>query len=239
MKLARLFHNTFLERPVSHAELMACATDAKECLRASNEGGAFDPVVAALTAAIAQVNATAVGNGVTLGRRKGAKHTKRNFRRALPAKAGQIHACVVSHYGPKAPELRRVFPRGRLGLIRTTDDGLGPALGAMQAALAALAPDMGPAGVTAEALALELVTGWAEVYARSEQSSAAKAFAESEHRAARQALGIQLHLALLTVTTHFTAAAAAEGKLLSKKEAAEITARYFRQDLLKDRTRRK
>jgi hypothetical protein len=174
-----------------------------------------------------------------LGRRKGAKMFKKQFRAGLPDTVARIAAGVMGHYGSRSGELRKVLPRGRQALVRTPDDAMGAALASLVAALTPLEQDMGPAGTRSLQLAQGLQSGWAEVYGVSEASTGEKAVAEAGLRAARVRLGAQLHVALLSVTAHFAAAAAAEGKVLSKKEAARIAALYFRQDLLKDRTRRK
>ena len=239
VKFARLFHNSFLEPSVSHGELVAFATETKANLVSDNGSGSWDGLVAGITGALSALSAATVADGVKLGRRKGAKLTKRKFRRELPGKAARIYGAVLGHYGSRTGELLKVFPRGRRGLVRTPDDLLASALGTLVNALALLAPEMGDMGTTALGLAQELQTGWAEVYGVSEASTGEKAAAEAAQRGARVMLGAQLHLALLSVTAHFVSEAAAQGKVLKKKEAAAITARYFRQDLLKDRTRRK
>ena len=239
MKFSRLFHNPFLEPSVSRAELLACATDSKERLRANNKGGAFDGLVAGITTAIAGMGAAMGADLTKLGRRKGAKMTKKQFRGKLPGTVARIYGGVLGHYGSRSGELRKVLPRGRQGLVRTPDDGLATALASLVAALTPLEQDMGAAGTRSLQLAQGLQSGWAEVYGVSEASTGEKAMSEAALRAARVLLGAQLHVALLSVTAHFVAEAAAEGKVLSKKEAARIAALYFRQDLLKDRTRRK
>lgn len=239
MKLSRLFQIPFLAAPVSLNELLAFATDAKARLASNTQSGAFDGMVAAISAALEGINAAAGQNLTKLGRRKGAKLTKAGFRRALPRKLARVEAGLIAHFKGDGKEVRLVFPKGRTAVVRAPDDMLRGALNGIVTALTPLAPEMGDIGTMVMEVSGELVADWTALYGVSESSTAEKAAAEAGLRQARKLLGVQLHLALLGVTAHFTAAAAAEGKVLTKKEAAQITARYFRQDLLKDRTRRK
>lgn len=239
MKFSRLFHNPFLEPAVSLGELLACTTETRERLVANNPGGAFDELVAGITGALQEFSGARVSNVVKLGKRKAAKQTKRMFRRELSGKLARIAAAVMAHYGARAPEMRQVFPSGRLNFLRTVDDSLGSALSSLGAALTALETALGALGTMALGLAQELHASWTTLYGESEVSTGQKAGAEQTQREARVKVGAQMHLALLTVTAHFVRAAAVEGRVLTKKEAAEHTALYFRQDLLKDRTRKK
>ncbi len=239
MKFARLFHNPFLEAAVSHAELLACTTETRERLVANNPGGAFDDLIAGITGAVAELRAASVSNMVKLGNRKGAKLTKRKFRREMPGKLARIAGAVMAQYGSRSGEMRQVFPNGRRQFLRTVDDLLGSRLSSLVTVLTALAGAMGDLGTMALGLAQELQTSWTALHGASEQSTGQKAAAEQAQREARVKVGAQMHLALLTVTAHFVRAAAAAGKVVTKKEAAAHTALYFRQDLLKDRTRRK
>ena len=239
MKLVRVFDNPFLAAPVSISELISCSTDARERLRSGNAGGIWDGVLAGLNAALSGLSAAVGADLVKLGLRMSAKLVKTRFRRQMTSRVGRIQSCVAGHYGVASGEVKKVFPRGRQGLLRTPDDLLGGELASMVNALTPLAPAMGATGTTALGLAQELHTSWTDIYEQSERSTAEKTMTEAALRKARVQLGQRMHLALLTVAAHFVAGAAAEGKVLTKKEIALLTARYFRQDLLMDRQRRK
>ena len=237
MKLARLISNPFWRPGVSLAEMQSFATDAKERLVSGNDGGRWDGVIAGLVAALENLTGAAGGNLGHLGTRKAAKLTKRKFRAEMGRKVARIHAGLVAVYGPRSAAVRSVFPEGRRELLRKRDDQLGTALDSLTKAVFALSGTMGPLGGMALGLAQELRDGWAPLYHASEESSAKKAVSESGLRLARARLAAELHRALLTVGLHFVSAAAAEGRVLSRKEVEAHRARYFREDLLRNRRR--
>ena len=214
--MERFFKNPFTKSRVGIGPLLAFTTDHVERLKADNSGGQWTARLAATTAALAAVNGSFVADQSKLGQRKGSKQTKRMFRRGLAVRLAKIQGAAMGRFGPKAPELSELFPRGRRGFTQCADDGLESKLQALVTALTAHAAELDAAVVPA---AQTLLAEWRAVYQASEASTGAKASAETARRGARSVLERELFLNLLTLAQAFP-------------DAPEKLARYMQQSLL-------
>lgn len=199
MTLTTFFKNPFADERISMSHLLAYTTDQLEKLRAANLPE-LAPRRAATTAALAAFQGSSVADDSKLGQRKGRKQTKRSFRRGLGGRLGKIQAAAMARFGMQGPEMKELFPQGRQGFTKCTDDVLAPMLAGLAAALAARAGELGPDVVAAGAA---VQSDWAAVYAASEAVSGEKAAAAAGVRTARAALQRELLLNLLALATLF------------------------------------
>lgn len=192
-KLASYARNPFDSDEISLAELCAFTTDTLENLQADNPGGVHDARIAATTAAYSVVESCFDEDLANLGTRKARKTAKRLYRESLRGGTERVEIALKAAFGPDAAEVQQAFPSGRNVFNTCTDDLVNNHLAVMNGVVTANAASLAPASVTFSA---GLVSGWAAIYAQSESASAEKNYSETEKRAARLELQLQLYLNL-------------------------------------------
>jgi len=166
-----------------------------------------DNPVAALTARLAPTNAafTAFDGTLTadddkLGKRKGSKYNKNNFRDALPAAVAKIAMAVQAQFNEGSAEFMECFPHGRAYLGHCKDEKLENALQSMVDGVTAHTP---PLATTVKTAAADLLAGWQAVLTPSKSASGAKTTTQSAKKAARAALSAELFKNLLAIAQQF------------------------------------
>ena len=193
-QLINFFKNPFESPEISLAEESAFTTDLVSNLQNDNPLGVHDARITALTSAYGTVETCHAADMAALGTRKARKTAKNLFRDGLPEATARIEIALKAAFGPQGAEVQQAFPSGRNLFGKSPDDLLGAAIGVMNGVVVANAASLPPAIVT---LSAGLVTGWAAVYAQSEDASGAKNYSVTEKRAARKALQYQLFLTLV------------------------------------------
>jgi hypothetical protein len=206
--------NPFANRHIGMDKLLAFTTNHLPRLEMAGPGGVWPARIAATQAALAAVNNGIVADDTQLGQRKSGKHTKKEFRRALPKRLAAIHVALMARYGERSAEICECFPFGRTGFRRCGDNRLAEMLEALSAAVSARAAELGPELV---AQAAALVTEWQPVHDASGAAAATKSATENARRQARSALERELFLNLLALAQQFPGQPETLGRFMERR----------------------
>ena len=217
-KLASYARNPFDAKSISFHRLSSYTTDHAESLQADNPGGVHDVRIAATLAAFSVVELRFNQDLANLGTRKAYKSAKDLFRQGLGADTERVEIALKAAFGANGLQVQQAFPQGRSVFSKCPDDMVDNHLSIMNGVVAANAASLTPAIVTFSA---GLVSGWATLYAQSEEASAEKTFSEAERRAARLALQTELYLNLAHLMACYP-------------RQPEKLAQYMKQHLLQD-----
>jgi len=200
LDLARYFTNPFNDRRITLGRLITFAAKHLVRMVMNNPGALLDGRIAATSVALGALEATMTDDISRLGARKARVQGKEAFRKALPEHLGQIHGAVVAVFGPKSPEVRRCFPKGRSEFITCRDHALEAALRASLAALTPLAAQVGQGPVDNLA---GLINSWNALLSEKGAASAGKSRGEEARREAKRALAVELFRNVLALASSY------------------------------------
>ena len=220
-RLTTYLENPFDDYTISMAELLAFSTDHSARLIANNSNGQFDDLIAALSAALAQVEEYVTDDQSLLGIRKARKAAKDNYRETtIPAEVKRIEAGIIAAFGADSPILLEALPSGRSIFQSCRDDQMATHLQTLLNAVTRHQASLAPSALTQ---ATTLRNNWTTLYQASESSTGNKSVTQLGKKEARQALQLQLFLNLLKL-----------GSLFPRQP--EILSTYMQQHLLENPT---
>ena len=200
MDLHKYLTNPFNNPDISMDELVAFGTDHLARLIANDPAAVYAARIAATTTALTGVEGAFTDDKTKLALRKSRKQAKNHFRQALPPAIGKIYGAVTAQFGADGVPTTECFPKGRSKFIRCTDGALA---GELQTLINGVTDYQAQLGAGVVAAATALLTGWNAVYSTSETSTGNKSTTQTNKRAARAALQLELFKNLLTLALNF------------------------------------
>ncbi|MBI3878614.1 MAG: hypothetical protein HY301_00920 [Verrucomicrobia bacterium] len=198
------FHKFFLnpldDKGISLTEELTYAAAQINVMTADNPGGALDARIAATTTATGALEGGATDEGVKLALQKARTLSKKNFRDTLTPKIAQVHAAVVSAFGPDSPEVMECFPEGRTVYSNCRDEQLNQKL---EGLVTAITPKQAQVGAPAVTLATALKNNWAALFGSQGTAKAQTDASGVALDAARATLKLELFRNLLTLALMF------------------------------------
>ncbi len=187
----------------SSGDFLLFSTDHLGRMRGMNlEGGLLDERISITDAAITRFKEALKQDQTALGIRKSRKLTKKRMRVSLRGDVERVVAGVISHFGRKSPEFKKVVPHGREIFNTAPDHAIGDHLGNLVTSVTKLKDKLGPdLGSGMVALATELRDSWQTVSAESNEATGRKAATEEAKREARADLSWVMYENLMTLVS--------------------------------------
>ncbi len=192
--------NPFTSDKISFNKMINFTSDHLERSSQHNTDGWMTDRIAATTAAYSSFEDAYTQNLTHLALRKSQKIVKNQFREQLNDEVSRIVANVVAVHGENSAQVTKLLPHGRSAFSRAGDDLIENYLDTLINGLIDQEPPIDNAVVVK---AQQLKAQWVQIYEASEESTAVKAATESERRAARDALQLELFLNLLELAKRY------------------------------------